>query len=125
MVALLQFMLALTVTSTASTSLLSLFPFNNSVLGVLKPDPSVFPKENQDQHTCWHVTKRATHTKAPAIPWAALVSKKIGVASADVGKIRSPTAVVGTVSVTVVFNTPSAVVTVELIVVELLIAVLK
>jgi len=74
--------------------------------------------------------KRATHTKAPAIPWAALVSKKIGAASAEVGEM-SPTAVVRTVSewieplVTVVFNTPSTVVTVELIVVELLIAILK
>jgi hypothetical protein len=42
--------------------------------------------------------KRATHTKAPAIPWAALVSKKIEVASAEVGKLVSLTAVVGTVS---------------------------
>jgi hypothetical protein len=72
--------------------------FSNSILRAFKPDPSVLPIENQKQQTCWHVMKRATHTKTPAIPWAALVSKKIGAASAEVGKILSPTAVVGTVS---------------------------
>jgi hypothetical protein len=40
---------------------------------------------------------RATHTKAPAIPWAALVSKKIGADLAEAGE-TSPTTVVGTVS---------------------------
>jgi hypothetical protein len=59
-----------------------------------------------------------------------LVSRNIGVASADVGKIVWPT-VVETVSecmgrlVVAAFSTPNVVVTVELLVLELPITILK
>jgi hypothetical protein len=76
------------------------------------------------------VRKRAIQTKAPAIPWAALVSRNIGVASVEVGTIVWPT-VVETVAefmgpvVIAVFRIPNVVVTVELLVLELPIAILK